>query len=82
MGECGFLITSAPKCGKSFWTFDLTMHVALNWPYRGRRVMSGPVVYVACEGAHGFRARIEAYRQQHLQDHFADVPFFLVPARI
>lgn len=27
-----------PKSGKSFWTFDLAMHIATGWKYRGRRV--------------------------------------------
>src|SRR5689334_3853867 len=27
-----------PKCGKSFWIFDLSMHVALGQHYRDRRV--------------------------------------------
>ena len=54
-----------PKCGKSFWTFDLAMHVALGWEYRGRRVHGGPVVYCAFEGASGFNARAEAFRLQH-----------------
>ncbi len=26
-----------PKCGKSFLVFDMLMHVALDWKYRGRR---------------------------------------------
>ncbi len=56
------VIWGPPKCGKSFWVFDLAMHIALGWPYRGRRIVQGPVVYVACEGAHGFRGRIEAFR--------------------
>jgi len=38
-----------PKCGKSFWTFDLAMHIALGREYRGRRVQRGPVVYCAFE---------------------------------
>lgn len=70
-----------PKCGKSFWIFDLTMHVALGWEYGGRRVEQGPVCYVACEGAEGFKARIEAFRQTHLQDYCEAIPFYLVPAR-
>src|SRR5688572_16794709 len=41
------LIWGPPKCGKSFWTFEAMMHVALGWPYRGHRVTKGPVVYVA-----------------------------------
>ena len=76
------VVWGPPKCGKSFWTFDLVMHVALGWPYRDRRTVQGPVVYVACEGAHGFRARIEAYRQCHMQDHNDPAPFYLVPARV
>src|SRR5262245_27638480 len=35
------VIWGAPKCGKSFWTFDLFMHVALGRPYRKRRVQQG-----------------------------------------
>jgi AAA domain len=56
-----------PKCGKSFWAFDLVMHVALGREYRGRRVHQGPVVYLALEGGHGFRNRVEAWRR-HLID--------------
>jgi hypothetical protein len=67
-----------PKCGKSFWTFDLTMHVALGWPYQGRRVKQGAVVYCALEGAEGFKARVDAFRQAKLIDAPADVPFYLI----
>ena len=52
------VVWGPPKCGKSFWTFDVVMHIALGWAYRGRRIKQGPVVYIACEGAHGFRARV------------------------
>ena len=31
------VIWGPPKSGKSFWTFDLAMHIALGWAYRGRR---------------------------------------------
>jgi AAA domain len=72
------VVWGPPKCGKSFWTFDLTMHVALGWQYRGRRVQQGPVVYLALEGAHGFSARVEAWRRQHLAEHQERVPFYLV----
>lgn len=60
------VIWGPPKCGKSFVTFDMVMHVALGWEYRGRRVVRGPVVYVACEGATGLRATVaqsESYRR-------------------
>jgi len=59
------IVWGPPKCGKSFWTFDLMMHVALDWMYRGHRVMHGPVVYLAFEGAEGFKDRAEAFRRHH-----------------
>lgn len=76
------VVWGPPKCGKSFWAFDATMHIALGWEYRGRRVKQGAVVYVACEGQGGFRARIEAFRQKHLPKPPAVVPFYLVPASL
>jgi hypothetical protein len=67
-----------PKCGKSFWTFDLVMHVALGWKYRDRRVRQGAVVYLALEGGKGFEARIEAFRQRFLPEDPDPVPFYLI----
>jgi hypothetical protein len=62
----GFVaVWGAPKSGKSFWTFDLTMHIALGWKYRGRRVEQGPVAYLAFEGGAGFGNRAEAFRRTH-----------------
>ena len=72
------VVWGPPKCGKSFWTFDLVMHPALAWDYRGRRVQHGAVVYLALEGGKGFEARIEAFRQRHLRDDPDEVPFFLI----
>src|SRR5262249_55468616 len=66
---------------KSFWAYDLSMYVALSWQYRGRRVHGGPVVYCAFEGADGFKARAEAFRQRHLQEDHGEVDFHLVAAR-
>jgi hypothetical protein len=66
-----------PKCGKSFWVFDLVMHIALGWPYRGHRVKQCTVAYMALEGGHGFKARIEAWRKTHLEGHARPVPFYL-----
>jgi hypothetical protein len=69
-------IWGAPKSGKSFWTFDLSLHVALGWKYRGRRVQQGPVAYLAFEGAEGFKARAEAFRRTHTISEA--VPFYLL----
>src|SRR5829696_6112881 len=68
-----------PKCGKSFWLYDCLMHVALDWPYRGRRVHHGAVVYCAFEGQTGFEARVEAFRKRHLTSYQSRVPFYLQP---
>jgi hypothetical protein len=72
------VIWGPPKCGKSFWLFDLVMHVALGWPYRGRKVQQGPVVYLALEGGSGFKGRVEAWRRRYLKDYQGAVPFHLI----
>jgi hypothetical protein len=76
------VVWGPPKCGKSFWVFDLAMHVALGWKYRNRRTQKGAVVYCAFEGANGFKARAEAFRQHHFAEDASDpVDFYLVAAR-
>jgi hypothetical protein len=77
----GLIVVWGPfKCGKSFWTFDLVMHVALGWPYRGRRVQQGVVVYLSLEGSQA--ARITAFRLERLADHKQAVPFYLASTSI
>jgi hypothetical protein len=73
------IIWGPPKSGKSFWTFDVVMHVALGWDYRGRRVQPGSVVYCAFEGQSGLEARVEAFRQRFLAEERDPVPFYLEP---
>ena len=70
------LIWGEPKCGKSFWLFDVLMHVALGWEYRGLRVKAGTVVYIALEGASGFKRRVEAFRRRHPEAKGAE--FYLI----
>jgi RecA-family ATPase len=74
------VIWGAPKSGKSFWTLDLTMHIALGREYRGKRVHQGPVVYCCFEGQSGVSARVEAFRQRFLPEDAESVPFYLQPA--
>lgn len=84
------VVWGPPKSGKSFWTFDVAMHVALGWDYRGRRVQPGPVVYCAFEGQTGLETRVEAFRQRFLPaapakgeaDERPPVPFYLEPATL
>jgi hypothetical protein len=72
------VVWGTPKCGKSFWTFDLVVHIALGREYRGRKVQQGVVVYCALEGGGGFGNRIEAWRKQHGNGGGANVPFYLI----
>lgn len=67
-----------PGCGKSFWAFDAAMHVALGWPYGGRRVQNRPVVYIAGEGQGGLKRRVEAFRQDRMPEDPDPVPFHLI----
>ena len=76
------VVWGPPKCGKSFWTFDLVMHVALNWKYRGRKVQQGTIVYLALEGGEGFARRVEAWRQRRFANHDQPVPFYLLDVPI
>ena len=50
--------------GKSFWILDLAAHVATGKPWRDGdlQVDRGAVVYIALEGTHGLRNRIEAMK--------------------
>lgn len=75
------LVWGAPKCGKTFWTFDLVAHVALGRTYCEREVEQGPVVYIACEGERGVKTRAVAFRQTRLRE-ADDPPFFLMTTRL
>ena len=75
------VVWGAPKSGKSFWVFDLAMHVARGQSYRGRKVQQGPIVYCAFEGQRGIRDRVEAYRRHRLNQG-EHVPFYLQPVTL
>jgi hypothetical protein len=76
------VLYGAPKCGKTFLAFDLGLHVALGWPYRGRAVCQGPVVYIGLEGARGIRARIEAFRRRRLQEDPGTIPLHVLSTQL
>ena len=75
------LVWGKRKCLKSFWTYDLSFHIAHCHEYRGRGVLQGHVVYCAFEGAHGYKKRTEALRRHHKIPDSEDVPLYLVPGR-
>lgn len=75
--EGGASVLYGPSnCGKSFFALDLAATVATGRDFRDElEVEKGAVVYVALEGSHGTRNRIEALRQENkLPD---DAPLFL-----
>lgn len=50
--------------GKSFMALDMAAAIARGIEWRGHRVHQGSVVYIAAEGANGFRNRLRAYAFQ------------------
>jgi AAA domain-containing protein len=78
------LIWGEPKTFKTFWTLDLTLHIARDdvQEYRGLRCKTAPVVYCAFEGGGGMGARIAAYRQHHGIADDADIGFALINASV
>lgn len=69
------------KCYKSFWVFDLCLHIAMGWEYRDRYVQEGVVVYCAFEGAHGYKKRKEAARRHYNIAEDVHVPLYLMPGQ-
>lgn len=60
------VIYGPSNCGKSFWILDLAAHVATGkaWRHGEIEIDQGAVVYVALEGTHGLRNRIEAMKRE------------------
>lgn len=59
------VIYGASAAGKTFFVFDLVAAVARGIEWRGQRVTKGRGVYIAAEGAEGFRNRMQAYCEFH-----------------
>ncbi len=70
----------ATNCGKTFSSLDLACHVALGWPWFGRKVKQGPVVYIAAEGGLGIEERLTAFRYHHGIE--PDAPVYVIPVAI
>lgn len=59
------VVFGASGAGKTFWVFDLVASIARGVEWRGHRVSKGRGVYIAAEGAEGFRNRMQAYCEFH-----------------
>lgn len=75
--------------GKTFFALDMAMHVAAGHDWHGHRVPSGSryagsVFYIAGEGGHGIRNRIEAIRRERpdLIKAAGDGDFILLPVML
>jgi hypothetical protein len=62
------VLYGASGSGKSFMALDMAGCIARGLPWRGKKTKQGRVVYIAAEGAGGFRNRMQAYAQQHQID--------------
>lgn len=58
------VLYGASGSGKSFLALDVALHVALGRAWASQRVEQAGVVYVAAEGAIGFRRRVVAARER------------------
>jgi hypothetical protein len=65
--------------GKTFMALDIAMAMALGQPWRERRVRQCPIVYIAAEGAGGFRNRVVA-ALRHRGLRASDVPMTVINA--
>lgn len=63
---------------KSFIAADLALRIARGLEWAGRAVKQGAAVYIAAEGAAGFRKRVEAFRRD--KNVTCELPFYLISA--
>jgi hypothetical protein len=60
----GFTVISGePNSGKSALAVDLGLHIAAGVPFFGRKVLGGPVLYLAAEAPYSVAQRVEATRR-------------------
>lgn len=59
------VIYGASNCGKTFFTMDLSLHIACGFAWRGKRVDKGGVIYCALEGGQGTNNRVAAFKEHH-----------------
>lgn len=65
------------NAGKTFIALDMAMHIAAGKPWRGCKVVGGPVLYIAAEGGAGVRNRLAAFKCE--RPDMGSAPFMLLP---
>lgn len=73
------VIYGEANSGKTFFATDLALHVACGWPWNGREITRGAVLYCALEGAHGITNRVAAFKQYHA---ITSLPFAILPVAV
>jgi hypothetical protein len=73
------VIYGQSNSGKTFFASDLALHVACGWPWNGREITRGAVLYCSLEGSHGIKNRVAAFKQHHGLD---TLPFAILPVSI
>ena len=79
--EGAAVVYGESNAGKTFWTTDLSLHVAAGIDWCGRRVEQGGVVYCVLEGGIGFKNRVAAWRKEHKFEG-DDIPFVAIPSML
>ena len=73
------LIYGPSGSGKSFWTADMVLHIALGLPWRGRRVRQFFVAYIATEAGASILKRFAPARDRLLGEaHEGAIPFVIL----
>lgn len=75
------VVYGASGSGKSFFVLDMVAAIARGIEWRGRKTRQCPVVYIAAEGASGFRARTLAYGR-HQDADLTTMPFHVLPSAV
>jgi archaellum biogenesis ATPase FlaH len=68
------MIYGPPGCGKSFFAFDLALHLARGIPWRGRETKQARVAWIAAEASGSVGVRIRAYEQEFDTGRDYDIP--------
>lgn len=64
--------------GKTFFILDMIASIARGAPWRGLKIRQGKVVYIAAEGAGGFKTRFAAYSKYH-EIELTSLPISIIP---